>query len=172
LLVDFQSLLLFFLVCHASSIAEILGPVNLIHFTKRKEPKIIFIFDNDTAGVKAINRCKRVAKPNLRLMKLPNLEEFQKFQTLGPNGQTEENINNRAVSIELFLDLSSKNGKKPEIRWTSYDEQMGQYQGELISKDKYTKMFIEAYNKRETNYALEKLTILLNNILEEAKHFL
>jgi len=38
LLVDFQSLLLFFLVCHASSIAEILGPVNLIHFTKRKEP--------------------------------------------------------------------------------------------------------------------------------------
>ena len=52
------------------------------------------------------------------------------------------------------------------------DEQMGQYQGELISKDKYTKMFIEAYNKRETNYALEKLTILLNNILEEAKHFL
>jgi hypothetical protein len=83
--------------------------------------KIIFIFDNDTAGVKALNRCKRVAKPNLRLMKLPNLEEFQKFQTLGPNGQTEENINNRAVSIELFLDLSSKNGKKPEIRWTSYD---------------------------------------------------
>jgi hypothetical protein len=41
LLVDFQSLLLFFLVCHASSIAEILGPVNLIHFTKRKEPNFI-----------------------------------------------------------------------------------------------------------------------------------
>jgi hypothetical protein len=38
LLVDFQSLLLFFLVCHVFSIAEIFGPVNLIHFTKRKEP--------------------------------------------------------------------------------------------------------------------------------------
>lgn len=134
--------------------------------------KIIFIFDNDTAGLKALDKCKRVPQPNLRLMKLPDLEEFQRFQTLGPNGQTEENINNRAVSIELFLDLSGSDEKKPKIRWTSYDEQMGQYQGVLINKDKYTRRFIEAYNMKKTNYSLEKLTILLNKILEEAKNFI
>ena len=36
---------------------------------------------------------------------LPELDELANFKTVGPSGESTEDINGKAVSIELFLDL-------------------------------------------------------------------
>ncbi len=133
------------------------------------DKKIIFVFDNDTAGNSAMNKCVKYENSNIQLISLPNYSGFKNFKTIGPNGESEEDINRKAVAIEMFLDLSYKIDDKPKIRWTSYDEKVGSYQGSLIKKDVYTKQFFKAFNKRDKDYSLEKLKILLDSIIESAK---
>lgn len=131
---------------------------------------IIFIFDNDTAGNNALNRCTVNGQPNLKLAALPSLDEFKAFKTIGPSGEAVEDINEKAVSIEMFLDLDYKTTQIPTIRWTSYDEKSDKYQGSLIFKEKYSKHFFNAFKERDKEYSLTKLKRLLDNIIDVAKN--
>ena len=66
---------------------------------------------------------------------LPDLEKCQQILTLGPNGDSVENVNGRAASIEFFLDLSYGSVPPPTVRWTCYDQKQDAYQGELVDKE-------------------------------------
>ncbi len=52
-------------------------------------------------------------------------------------------MNGKAVAIECFLDLS-RNAGTPAIRWTSFNHNMGAYQGELVDKEEFTRAFFAA----------------------------
>lgn len=131
--------------------------------------KIIFIFDNDTAGNNAKKKCISENHLNIKHITLPSLPEFTNILTLGPSGEHYEDINGKAVSIELFLDLEYKNQKKPIIRWYSYDEHANQYQGALINKDSYSKKYFQAYRMKDNSYNIDKLKTLLNALFQVVK---
>jgi DNA primase len=110
--------------------------------------RILVVLDNDTAGHDA---CQRITAldlpPRMRVSVLPNLEECRTVRTLGPSGTQYEDINGRAVSIEWFLDTSIPDHPEPTVRWTAYNQQLDQYQGELIDKDAYTRHFFDMVNR-------------------------
>jgi len=128
---------------------------------------IIFIFDNDTAGNDALLRC--IDPPeNISLIKLPDLKLFENFNTVGPNGNSTIDINGKAVSIECFLDLKYRISDEPTIRWISYFEKVDRYQGSLINKEKYSKLFLNARKINDLNYSKDKLIKLLDHIIKTA----
>ena len=146
------------------------GTGNLYNFasglTKIKiQNKTIIIFDNDEAGLFSYKKCKEKLDtlPNLKFYHLPNLAEFKNFLTVGPTGDAYQDINGKAVSIECFLDLSFGTDKIPKVRWTIYNEKSDQYQGALISKDEYTRIFKKSL--LDKGYNKEKLTFLINNLV-------
>ncbi|MGW8113992.1 HEPN/Toprim-associated domain-containing protein [Caproicibacterium sp. NSD3] len=131
--------------------------------------KILVIFDNDTAGVEKYQLLSSVKKPDTFLItKLPNYDAFSHFQALGPQGESYENINGKAVAIECFLDLNSVN-KIPAIRWTSYNKKMKQYQGELVGKDDYVRAFKNC-DLTNGSYDSKKLRFLIDYILSQWTH--
>ena len=68
--------------------------------------QVLFVFDNDAEGVDAFRKFEKLDTPsNMRAMLLPNLDEFKKFRTLGPEGVNTSNINGRAAAIDCYLDL-------------------------------------------------------------------
>ena len=146
------------------------GTGNLYNFasglTKIKiQNKTIIIFDNDEAGLFSYKKCKEKLDtlPNLKFYHLPNLAEFKNFLTVGPTGDAYQDINGKAVSIECFLDLSFGTDKIPKVRCTIYNEKSDQYQGALISKDEYTRIFKKSL--LDKGYNKEKLTFLINNLV-------
>lgn len=128
--------------------------------------KIIIVFDNDEAGLFSYNKCmeKLEPSPNLRFYHLPNMPEFENFLTIGPNGESYQDINGKAVSIECFLDLFFNSDRTPKIRWTTYNDKSNQYQGSLIAKDEYTSTFKKSL--ADKNYNKYKLHFLINNIID------
>lgn len=146
------------------------GTGSLVNFCKglaaiKVQNKIVIVLDNDTAGNAAFQRLQSLKLPrNMRVIKLPYLEEFSRFATLGPSGNSMEDVNGRAVAIECFLDLNFGPDEVPAIRWTSYNHECGAYQGELALKDVYTKRFFEGIN--QGNYNLAKLSLLWGHILQ------
>lgn len=83
---------------------------------------VIVIFDNDAAGCSSYNAIKgKCNTSNLLILKLPDYDSFTSFETIGPQGISNENINGRAVAIECFLDFESVN-IPTRIRWKSYDD--------------------------------------------------
>ena len=128
--------------------------------------RIIVIFDNDTAGIEKYELLRTIKKPNsLLITRLPNFDEFSDFRTFGPQGEAHENINGKAVSIECFLDFASVN-QIPSIRWTSYNKKLDQYQGELISKDSYVRVY-KGCSLTDGSYNSGKLNYLINYLLNQ-----
>ena len=122
--------------------------------------KVVIVYDNDTVGRDAYERTKNLRLPaNISVAKLPELAQFEHFLTLGPSGQNRENINGTAVGIEHFLDLHFKTDTEPAIRWTSYDDKLGAYQGSLIDKERYVKIFGEVRGRTD-GYDFSKLELL------------
>lgn len=142
------------------------GTGNLYRFCQglasiRIQNKILVIFDNDLEGVDKFNKTKHLNLPEqMKIMKLPELEVFNNFLTVGPTGETYENINGKAVAIECFLDLKKSN---PKIRWTNYNKELGIYHGALENKDNYVQNFKRVKNCGE-NYDFTKLYLLLEEI--------
>lgn len=130
--------------------------------------KMIVIFDNDTAGLEKYNKLAQMPKSNnMVIIKLPNHCDFQKIETLGPQGSSTENINGLAVSIECFLDFR---GRIPQVRWSSYNPNTQSYQGALVKKDIYIQDFKSA-DLTNGSYNTEKLRYLIEYILcEWEKH--
>ena len=99
---------------------------------------------------------------NLKVITLPNHIDFDNFKCKGPQGDSYENINRKAVSIECFLDYSLIN-EDVYVRWTGFDKNLVQYQGNIEPKDLLIKSF-HKYSNREYNY--DKMKYLIDYILE------
>lgn len=127
--------------------------------------KVLVILDNDTAGNEIYEKCIKLNKPsNIHFSKLPYLEEFSSFKTVGPTGVANEDINGKAVAIECFLDLSKR--PEPSVRWTSFNKSLEKYQGELEYKESYTKDF-KNYFFKDSDYDTRKLIYLIDYIIEQ-----
>lgn len=126
----------------------------------------LFIFDNDAEGVEKYNLAKEISSPeNMRVTKLPDLGEFEKFLTIGPNGKHYSNTNGQAVAIECFLDLTHKVRKEPVIRWSVYKNSLDCYQGALEEKEFYTRQF-NKIRSLDDQYDFSKLRILVDHIIQ------
>ena len=125
--------------------------------------KVLVVLDNDTAGRSVFNDIKKIDLPkNLKIITLPNHKDFDRFKCKGPQGDSLENINEKAVSIECFLDLSSID-EEAYVRWTGFNEKLIQYQGNIEPKNLLIKSFHQHY-KHEYNFT--KIKYLIDYILE------
>ena len=147
------------------------GTGNLYNFCMglcriRTRNNMVVIFDNDTTGLEKYHKSLELEKPNTFIVtKLPDCDDFAYFLTVGPQGESVENINGRAVAIECFLDFNSI-PKKPCIRWTSYNTHEEQYQGELIDKEDYVKGFKKC-NLTDGTYDVSKLKYLVEYLIRQ-----
>lgn len=125
----------------------------------------LIIFDNDAEGHYKANQLLSLKRPpNMRVMRLPDLPEFESFETLGPNGTSHENINGRAASIETYLDLRWKNSSTATVRWSAYNEKTNCYQGVFIDKEKYLRSFLDL-RTMEPRYDFRKVQAILDEII-------
>ena len=149
------------------------GAGNLCNFFKGltkigTERRIIFIFDNDAQGQAGLITIGKVSSPsNFISIAYPSLPEFSKFNTTGPTGQTDQDINGRAVAVEMFLDLTYKTQSIPIVQWSSFISTTGTYQGALLNKENYQKIFTELKVPDFKNYDFKKLNLMLDHIISE-----
>jgi hypothetical protein len=130
---------------------------------------MLFIFDNDTEGHNQMRKIAALKCPyNFTFLTLPDLEECNSFDTIGPEGRSMQNINGKAVAIEMFLDLGFKASAAPVVRWTNYQKEMDQYQGALENKSEYSELFLSLNEAHLHGYKLEKLGMLVNYIITSA----
>lgn len=140
------------------------GTGSLVNFCKglaaiRVNNNIVVVLDNDSAGRAAQQKLGQIRMPpNIRIVRLPDLETFRAFPTLGPSGRQTEDVNGRAVAIESFLDLTYGPSEERAVRWTSYNRDVDAYQGELLAKEEYTKQFFANANSK--NYDFSKLRLI------------
>ena len=106
----------------------------------------------------------------MHAIRLPDLPEFEYFDTIGPNGLGKHNINGQAAAIECYLDLKWKAVQNPRVRWTGYHRESNRYQGELDMKESFASNFYKL-RSREENYDFTKLEVLLNHIIQECLLF-
>ena len=99
---------------------------------------------------------------NLKIITLPNYKLFENFKCKGPQGDSIENINGKAVSIECFLDHNSIN-EETYVRWTGFNDKLIQYQGNIEPKDLLIKSFHQHYKQE---YDFTKLKYFVDYILE------
>ena len=147
------------------------GTGNLFKFCQglssiKIQNNIIIIYDNDIAGDNKYKKAISLPLPgNMKIIKLPNHDSFNYFNTIGPNGNSIESINGSAVSIECFLDLNYKTNAPPCIRWTSYEEVSNKYQGELVNKEMYIRKF-KSIKETDKGYNIDKLKYLIDYIYD------
>ncbi|GAB3428113.1 HEPN/Toprim-associated domain-containing protein [Massilia solisilvae] len=142
------------------------GTGNLLNFAKglvsiRIQNNVVFVFDNDAEGVACMKKCNALSlPPNMKMMKLPDIEEFRQFRTVGPQGDQLADINGRGASIECYLDLPAD----AAVRWSSYNEALAVYQGALMEKDRFKREFLDLDGFQES-YNYEKLNRVLDEIV-------
>ena len=149
------------------------GTGNIVRFCQglakiRIQNRVVVVLDNDAAGNAAVSRLQALGLPrNMKATVLPSLASFDAFPTVGPSGSGIEPVNGKAVSVEMFLDLSYQADDPAMVRWTSLDGSSGTYQGELIDKERYSNRFL---NKgwRDRRYDKSKLEVLLCHIVTVA----
>ena len=148
------------------------GTGNLFRFCQglssiKIQNKILVIFDNDLEGVYNFDRVKKLKFPkNMNAMRLPYCKEFEHFLTIGVSDVFCDNINNRAVAIECFLDFSKVEESTPRVRWTNYVEKQNDYQGALENKENYILPFKSL--KYGDPYDFSKIEFLLNEIYQNS----
>ena len=126
--------------------------------------KVLVVLDNDTAGREAFQLIRALDLPaTMRVTVLPDLQECETFRAHGPAGEQTQNVNGLAVSTEMFLDLSVGGPSPPAIRWSAYNDRLGQYQGALIAKDSYLRHFVHMSSVPPT-YDLSKLRLLWDHL--------
>lgn len=124
---------------------------------------ILVILDNDTAGLAVYNDIKEINLPkNLKVIKLPNHMDFDNFKCKGPQGDSLENINGKAVSIECFLDHNLID-EDIYVRWTGFNDKLIQYQGNIEPKNLLLRSFHQHCNQK---YDFTKMKYLIDYILE------
>ena len=102
--------------------------------------RFILIFDNDTVGRIARNGLPKNERmpANMAAIVLPDTPLGKCYPTIGPDGESESDVNGRACAIEFFLGrdalLNSENNLRPII-WNEYHA--GEYQGGFSKEDKH-----------------------------------
>ena len=149
------------------------GTGSLLNFCKglasiQVQNKILVLLDNDVAGVKTFNRLQELNQPSsLVAAVLPNLSDMENFSTIGTDGESNNNINGKAVSIECFLDLNyelSERHSTPRVRWSNYDTELDCYHGALEYKETYIKKYLKL-NETPEHYNTDKLKFLVDYII-------
>jgi hypothetical protein len=129
--------------------------------------RVVVLYDNDCEGRAKYDITKALSLPgNMRILRLPDLSDFKRFPTVGPNGRKKENINGRAAAIECYLDMNWKTDVPPVVRWTSYNAAFDRYHGELACKDKYKREFLNL-KRRESRYDFARMTAVLELLVGE-----
>ena len=116
--------------------------------------KVLALFDNDTAAFSAVQSLNSIQLPdNIKVLHYPDIDLTQKYQTIGPNGTSIQNINGLACSIELYFgeDILKENGKFIPVQWKSLDARVNKYQGEIQNKDQLKKKFMSKLKNCQTN---------------------
>jgi hypothetical protein len=122
---------------------------------------VIVLFDNDTEGLFNFERCSHLNVPtNMKILKLPDVEAFRSFQTVGPSGQHRLNINGQAAALECYLQLD----ETACVRWSSFNPSLNAYQGALINKDHYKNDFL-AQQSRVATYDYTKIESVLDMVI-------
>lgn len=146
------------------------GTGNLYRFCQglssiKIQNKVLVIFDNDLEGVSNFDKVRKLKLPkNMGVMKLPDSKCFDNFLTVGVSGESQQNINGRAVAIECFLDFVKTGKSTYRVRWTNYIKEYNDYQGSLEDKDSYVAPFKKLRSK--TGYDFSKLEILVEAIYQ------
>ena len=135
--------------------------------------KTIILFDNDAEGVSKETALRNTSRPaNLRIMRLPDHPDLRAFRALGPSGESIDDINGKAASIEAYLDFTWNTTRPAKVRWTNYVEQLNVYQGALESKDFYVREFLclrglaNDYNTTKLDVVLETILLISESIAE------
>ncbi|WP_157020537.1 HEPN/Toprim-associated domain-containing protein [Paracoccus sp. 228] len=143
------------------------GHGNLMNFMRGlrsigKADGVLAIFDNDTVGVASLAHLKKLS--GINAIKLPDLEEFKEFPTIGPSGEHLADINGRAAAIECYLKLLPD----CRIRWTNYDQRAGTYQGSIdqTSGEKSAQQDEFLRTTRSDDYPFDKMEKVLDLIVE------
>ena len=143
------------------------GHGNLMNFMRGlrsigKANGVLAIFDNDTVGVASLAQLQNLS--GINAIKLPDLEEFRSFPTIGPNGEHLADINGKAAAIECYLKLPHD----CRIRWTNYDRGTESYQGSIdqSSGKKSAQQDEFLRTTRADDYPFEKIEKVLDNIVK------
>lgn len=122
---------------------------------------VVVLYDNDAEGVASYRRSCALNLPgNIKVAKLPDDPAFSAFDTVGPSGRFEADINGRAGAIECYLDLPDD----ALVRWTSYRGDIGSYQGELLQKTGYMRTFLDQ-REREVGYDYSRIEVVLEMLV-------
>ena len=127
----------------------------------------VVVYDNDAEGIVKMQATKKLSlPPNMRVMQLPNLDEFSNFKTIGPTGIGHADINGRAAAIECYLDLEKDGLPEPIIRWSAFNRELDVYHGELQHKTQYMKHFLQL-KAPYASYKSNKIESVLDALVEE-----
>lgn len=147
------------------------GAGNLVRFCEglarvRVTRQIVVVLDNDTAGRQAAARISRLSLPgSMSVMVLPDIDACRAVTTVGPAGESTEDVNGRAASIEFHLDLSDDRLPPPRVRWTNYVAAADEYQGQLEQKEVYVRAFFEAIRRNAESYNFANLNEVWQHII-------
>jgi len=135
--------------------------------------RIIFLFDNDTAGHEGYEQFHKVNCPkHYQGLILPYLKSAEAYPTIGPTGDAPANVNGSACGIELYCGpqaLRGDDGKTCPVQWKGYMEGMKRYQGEPLDKDGITKRFLTALRQSgnpKTDTELDDMRLVLKALTE------
>lgn len=133
--------------------------------------QVLFVFDNDAEGVDAFRKIEKLKLPaNMRAMLLPDLEEFRRFSTRGPEGVSVSDINGRAAAIECYLDLRLNQYPAPQVTWSNFKKDIDAWHGVLEFKESYSKHFYDQPDDFLQNggYDVSKLVKLIDVLILQA----
>ncbi|MDB5006061.1 MAG: hypothetical protein JWP45_454 [Mucilaginibacter sp.] len=129
--------------------------------------KILVIFDNDTEGHVQLNKLLQLTcPPNIKIFALSDMPEFRQFRTVGPLGEALMDVNQQAVAIEMYLDLTFDSAPAPRIRWSSFEKTLGRYQGALENKETYSSAFMSLRQVQGAGYDFTMLRKLLDSLVQ------
>jgi HEPN/Toprim N-terminal domain 1 len=131
--------------------------------------KTIALFDNDAEGVSKQKALENLVCPStMRILRLPDHPALNSIASIGTSGETHDNINGRAASIEAYLDLEWHANRPALVRWTNYVQSLGVYQGALDSKEFYVRQFLNLRDA-EARYDTSKLEAVLSTLIDAAE---
>lgn len=135
--------------------------------------RIVFLFDNDTAGHEGYQQFQKVNCPkHYQGLILPYLKSAEAYPTIGPTGDAPVNVNGSACGIELYCGpkaLTGADGSPCPVHWKGYMDGMKRYQGEPIDKDGIKERFLMALRQSanpKTDPELEDMRLILKALTE------
>lgn len=109
--------------------------------------RTIAVFDNDTAGRDAIRSLSSAALPeSLCVITLPELELARAYPTRGPQGESTQDVNGLAASLEMYFGedvLRDPEGHLTPVEWSNLDRGMGAWHGALQRKGQLQERFVD-----------------------------